>query len=551
MTRLLLLALAAPLAAAAQQPTAPAITDADLRVRLGIFAHDSMGGRQAGTEDHRRATRYLVAELQRLGLKPAGDSGTFLQAVPFVRRTLAADARLVLGDSSLVPWEDFAVTEASSATRSVDGAEVVYAGTLGAPPDSLLAADAARGKLVVLSLPENPSGQRLEELLGALLSGRYAGAAGIGVLDAYRPNPFLAARARQARLELDTRAAGDTSPPSPLFLAFAPKASAALRATAGGATLRPGTRLGSARGDVRQRSEPSPSYNVVAVLPGRDRRAAAQYVALGAHSDHEGPTTRAVDHDSLRAFHQALVDAGAEDPFTGTAAQRAAAARVNVDSARRGAPARPDSIRNGADDDGSGSMALLEIAEQMATARQRPRRSVLFVWHTGEELGMVGSGWFTEHPTVPRDSIVAQINVDMIGRGGPRDVAKLGGPGYLQVIGSKRLSSELGRLVEDVNRAGKHDFTFDYQYDAPGHPQQYYCRSDHYSYARFGIPVAFFSTGGHADYHQVTDEPQYLDYGKLARVTRFVGALAQRLADLDQRPVVDGPVTGPDAPCVQ
>jgi hypothetical protein len=306
---------------------------------------------------------------------------------------------------------------------------------------------------------------------------------------------------------------------------------------------------------VRQRSEPSPSYNVVAVLPGRDARVAGQYVALGAHSDHVGLTPRPADHDSLRAFNQALVDAGAEDPFTATAAQyAAAAAKVNVDSLHRARPARADSIRNGADDDGSGSMALLEIAEQMATApaRQRPRRSVLFVWHTGEELGMVGSGFFTEHPTVERDSIVTQINIDMIGRGGPHDVAKLGGPKYLQVIGSRRLSSELGGIVEMVNNRGKHGFAFDYQYDAPRHPQQYYCRSDHYSYARYGIPIAFFSTGGHADYHQLTDEPQYIDYGKLARVTGFVADLARHVADLGHRVAVDGPVPDdPNAPCVQ
>jgi Zn-dependent M28 family amino/carboxypeptidase len=151
---------------------------------------------------------------------------------------------------------------------------------------------------------------------------------------------------------------------------------------------------------------------------------------------------------------------------------------------------------------------------------------------------------------VPRDSIVAQLNIDMIGRGGPHDVAN-GGPDYLQVIGSRRLSTELGDLVEAVNRDGKHRFNFDYQYDAPRHPQQYYCRSDHYSYARFGIPIAFFSTGGHADYHQVTDEPQYIDYDKLARVTRFVSDLAQRVANLAHRLDVDGPVPDPNGQCVQ
>jgi Zn-dependent M28 family amino/carboxypeptidase len=209
-----------------------------------------------------------------------------------------------------------------------------------------------------------------------------------------------------------------------------------------------------------------------------------------------------------------------------------------------------DTIHNGADDDGSGSMTLLEVAETFARASAKPRRSVLFVWHVAEEKGLFGSSYFSENPTVPRDSLVAQINMDMVGRGSAADITN-GGPGYMQVIGSRRLSTELGDLVESVNTAGNHGFTFDYQYDAPGHPQQYYCRSDHYMYARYGIPVVFFSTGSHADYHQVTDEPEYIDYEKMARVASFVADLTRSVANLDHRVVVDKPKPDPAGRCVQ
>lgn len=205
---------------------------------------------------------------------------------------------------------------------------------------------------------------------------------------------------------------------------------------------------------------------------------------------------------------------------------------------------------NGADDDGSGSMGLLEIAESVARGASRPRRSLLFVWHSGEESGLQGSRWFTDHPTVPRDSIVAQVNIDMIARGGPADVPN-GGPGYLEVLGSRRLSTELGDLVERVNTDGRYGFKFNYAYDANGHPDQYYCRSDHAMYARYGIPIVFFSTGSHRDYHQVSDEPQFLDYDKFARVVTYVAALAGRVADLDHRVVVDKPRPDPKAPCQQ
>jgi Zn-dependent M28 family amino/carboxypeptidase len=204
-----------------------------------------------------------------------------------------------------------------------------------------------------------------------------------------------------------------------------------------------------------------------------------------------------VDHDSLRAYNRVMRPRGAdsEDEAPPTAAQMAQIRQIR-DSLRRANPVRRDSVFNGADDDGSGVVAMLEIAQHLASLETKPRRSTLFVFHTAEEKGLYGAQWFTDHPTVPRDSIVAQVNIDMIGRGAASDLPE-GRPGYVQLIGSRRLSTELGDLVEAVNDRGGHGLTFDYQYDANGHPDQYYCRSDHYEYARFGIPVVFLSTGGH------------------------------------------------------
>jgi hypothetical protein len=295
---------------------------------------------------------------------------------------------------------------------------------------------------------------------------------------------------------------------------------------------------------------PAPARNVVGILPGSDPALTHEYVALGAHNDHIGTTSVAVDHDSLRAYNQALHNLGAVDPFSEVDSAKRAAIHINVDSLHRLRPARRDSIDNGADDDGSGTVALLEIAENLAAEKHHPKRSILFVSHTGEELGLYGSEYFTDHPTVPRDSIVAQLNMDMIGRGDSADIAG-GGPTYLQLVGSRRLSTELGDIVEAVNKTEKRPFVFDYQFDANGHPENIYCRSDHYEYARYGIPIVFFTTGQHEDYHQVTDEPQYIDYDHLARVATFVRDVAVHLADLDHRPVVDKPKPDPHGVCRQ
>jgi Zn-dependent M28 family amino/carboxypeptidase len=291
-----------------------------------------------------------------------------------------------------------------------------------------------------------------------------------------------------------------------------------------------------------------PARNVVAVLPGTDRALRGQYVAIGSHNDHVGTESEPVDHDSLLVFNRMFRRQGADEPAQAMTPETEAAFRQALAARRAAGPARLDSIYNGADDDASGSASMLEIAQHLAA--NRPRRSVLFVWHTAEELGLYGSEYFTDHPTVPRDSIVAQLNIDMLGRGTGSDLAG-GGPGYLELVGSRRLSTQLGDLVEEVNRTGRFGFTFDYTNDAPGHPQQIYCRSDHANYARYGIPVTFFTTGGHSDYHMLTDEAQYIDYDKLAGVSRFIAAVTTAVGNRAGRLVIDKPVAGPDAPCEQ
>jgi hypothetical protein len=303
-----------------------------------------------------------------------------------------------------------------------------------------------------------------------------------------------------------------------------------------------------------QGGPPGTARNVIAILRGSDPVLREEFVAIGAHNDHVGLNRSGpVDHDSLKAFNSELTRLGAPHWNGARAAKRdslRALISLNLDSIRRLRPARPDSIRNGADDDGSGVVTVLEIAEELAKMPVKPKRSVIFVWHTAEEKGLLGAKWFTEHPTVPREKIVAQLNMDMVGRGSASDIEG-GGPDYLQLVGSRRLSSELGDIVEQVNSKSARPFKFDYQFDANGHSERIYCRSDHYMYARYGIPITFFTTGLHPDYHQVTDEPQYIDYPKMQRVAEFVRDITVTVANLDKRPAVDKAVGDPAAPCVQ
>jgi hypothetical protein len=398
-----------------------------------------------------------------------------------------------------------------------------------------------------MSVPNGPDGKPVWGGNRQQLTGYYLGAAGVAVvsLDAVD-------QATRAQLLAPAQTFKDDESDAPSVPAFLYVTQAMGEALMGAplAGISKGAMGRTIHGSLKWNDVPAPGRNVVAILPGSDAKLKGQYVALGAHNDHVGFNSEPVDHDSLRAFNTIVRPQGEDDQPRPATAEENAKIRVILDSLRKIHKPRLDSIYNGADDDGTGSMALLEIAEAFAKGADKPKRSLVFVWHAGEEKGLWGSEYFTDHPTVPRDSIVAQLNMDMIGRGGAQD-EKGGGPGYVQLIGSRRLSTELGDLVEAVAKTEPMKFHFDYQFDANGHPQQYYCRSDHYEYARYGIPITFFSTGGHRDYHQVTDEPQYIDYDQLTGVARLVHDVALRVANLDHRVVVDKTKPNPKAQCVQ
>ena len=523
------------------KPTQTAITPADAMSRLYIFADDSMMGRRAGEVGGLKGTAYIEREVRRLGLVPAGDNGTFFQAVPLYNRTLDVTSRLNADSIALTAGTDYVPFHPGGKPRSLDGLQVIYAGNM-ADPESMISAQQGVGKIVAIT--GTTSG----------LDRKYPTAAAYIV---FRAEAALG-QARRFAMNPATLMKSDDDTVTASYTLVVPNQAAAKFLGVPLENARPGTVGRTLHGEIRYTVADAPARNVVAIIPGSDPRLKNQFVAIGAHNDHLGlRRAGSVDTDSVRAFNeiaQRIYTARTHElpdfPGSGITPEERAKIKINLDSLHAIRPARLDSIYNGADDDGSGTVGALEVAERFAGAKVKPKRSLIFVWHTGEEEDLYGSTWFTDHPTVPRDSIVAQLNIDMIGRGETADIPG-GGPGYLQLIGSRRLSTELGDLVESVNKSYSSPFKFDYQFDAAGHPEQYYCRSDHYEYARYGIPITFFSTGGHVDYHQVTDEPQYINFPHLVKVASLVADVADRIANLDHRVVVDKPKPDPHGQCVQ
>jgi hypothetical protein len=243
--------------------------------------------------------------------------------------------------------------------------------------------------------------------------------------------------------------------------------------------------------------ETAMTRNIVAIAEGSDPKLKSEYVAMGAHYDH-----------------------------------------IGMDSSLKG-----DQIYNGADDDGSGTVSILNISKAFLTSTARPKRSILFVWHCGEEKGLWGSEYYNKHLTVPKGSIVAQLNIDMIGRsrkvGDSNPLNKsLTGENAIYVIGTTMMSTRLGEIVHGVNEKYL-KLDYDKRYDDPKDPNQFFYRSDHYNYAKNGIPICFWFDGEHEDYHRVGDEVSKIDFAKMEKIARTVYLTGVTVANEATRPPVD------------
>ncbi|MEL6804534.1 MAG: M28 family peptidase, partial [Bacteroidota bacterium] len=199
---------------------------------------------------------------------------------------------------------------------------------------------------------------------------------------------------------------------------------------------------------------------------------------------------------------------------------------------------RGDVIFNGADDNGSGTSTVLEMAQAFMLAKQNghgPRRSIAFMLVSGEEKGLLGSQYYVEHPIFPLEQTIANINIDMVGR---IDEKHAENPFYIYVIGSDRLSTDLHRINEEANERFT-QLELDYTYNAEDDPNRYYYRSDHYNFAERGIPAIFFFNGTHEDYHQATDTIEKINFEKMARIGQLAFHLAWDLTNRDERIKVD------------
>lgn len=572
----------------APRPTVQAITANDLRTRLYQFADDSMRGRRVGEPGNYKGTEYIAREFKRLGLTPAGDSGTFFQVLPFGPSGFDTTAMaLQVGGRSLSARRDWVPMAPSpgngvGTTVSVNGVPAVYAGQWG---DTSVMLDPAvfRGKVAVFSAA--PVARAVAASSSAPVSfvscadvpDKFGANAAIAEEARQRANPTAAAAAAQRRpppatAVRDLRAirAGaaavlviglDDMQPAAIDAALTPRlgvqpsqpinpgavgAATISRAVAESLFGKPVAQLGvgdagapvTARWNHAWRLSATPARNVIAVLPGSDPTLEGEYVLVGAHNDHVGVNPVVVDHDSVRAYNMVVRRQGANDPVcVPTAAQQ-----QRIDSLIRVARAirapQRDSIMNGADDDGSGTVVMLEIAEQFA--REKPARSIVFISHQGEEGGLLGSRWFTDNPTIPLTQIVAAHNMDMVGKGRDWQV-KYGGPNSVQMLGARRLSREFGDIIDSVNANIREPMAIDKSWDVPANPLNRFCRSDQVNYVRKDIPVVYMSLGYAVDYHQHTDEPRYIDYDHAARLGRFVHQVMTAVANRPTRPAIAGP----------
>ncbi len=493
-----LVAVIAPAMLAAQTGRAPSldvmrraaltITEADVRRRIFLIADDSMGGRDTPSPGLDKTANYVASEFKRLGLKPGGDNGGYLMRYPIARKQLLA-GRSTIGftngsENVNATFERGAALIGGPTNGEIHGSVVLLGGPINSDsiPES-----AVKGKVVVY-VPQatdqrlNRTGLRQLQQLGT------AGAAGVVVVVSSDT-----AFAQYASIQSFPRTVVGISRAVPI--------AAILERGVVQQVPDAGDQFDQIRAAPNMVLVPMPDWtgtirlqdttltqafapNTVGILEGSDPALRNEYLVFSAHMDH-----------------------------IGTAGRPGAGCR----------PREGDSICNGADDDGSGTVGIMELAEAFSQPGARPRRSVIFLTVSGEEHGLWGSEHFTNNPPVPMGQIVADLNADMIGRNWKDTIVAIG-----------REHSDLGATLSRVNAA--HPELHMAAIDDRWPEERFYFRSDHYNFAVKGVPILFFFNGTHEDYHQPSDSPDKIDAEKESRIVRLLFYLGQEVANAAQRP---------------
>jgi hypothetical protein len=498
-----------------------AMTEQDARTWLGYLASDALQGREVFTEGYGMAATYVAEHLASFGVRPLGDGGTFLQSV--TQRTYKVTRRSSVTIDAAGRSQTFRHGEHVSFPLESGGSQTLTFSSFtlvtesrrsGSTAADIVRREDLRGKFVVY-LPDQPGSSLRRDAAGEDLDlptvmVRRLGAAAVMT---FIPEPPARRTGRGATVaesgaetsQLTTVVPVETPvPPSitadeqvlDLLFSGGSESFAALRARAGKGEALPSTSMSAFTMTVTVDNSfdvtaTQLTANVVGMVEGTDPTLKSTYVIFGAHLDHVGYAR------------------GSE-----------AKGKVNT-------PLAQDRIWNGADDNGSGSVGLLGLARTFAVG-PRPRRSVVFIWHAGEEADLIGSRFMVGSPVVPLDRVQAMFNIDMIGRN--RD-DKASEANTVYVIGADRISTDLHNLLIATNSTLERPMTLDFEFNDPADVESFYTRSDHYSYAAAGIPVAFFFCGTHDDYHANSDTADRILYPKLLRVADLIYRVGFAVAD--------------------
>lgn len=464
-----------------------AITTADAKKWLAYLAGPECMGRGTGQHGYQKAADYVAARFKEFGLKPIGENGSYFQQVPFVRYRLDGNGSSISnadGSNRMVAAKNFSMNTGGADLEV--SSPVVFIRSKGNA--SLPNPEAVKGKIVVLFPDGGPVSPRVrQDLFRAEASLIFNVVDGVGepVWNASRGKlaDFRPRAGRRATGNISTKAAQSLLQANGIDREFTSKALAAdtLEVSQGSKDLKV---------SVKAQKEDIGVPNVVGLLEGSDPTLKEEVVAVGSHLDHMGT-------DGVNTWW-------------------------------------------GADDDGSGSTAVIAVAKAFSMNPVKPKRSVLFMCFAAEEMGLIGSAFYASNPIIPLNKTQCLMQMDMVGRDsyGPQNgdrnrIDKVEeNRDTMRLVGSKRISQELDDIIQDVNQF----VGFKFKYDA----EDVYTRSDHYNFARNGVPIAFQFCGFTPDYHQVTDTIEKINYDKIANSAKLCYLTLMKVGNMD-RPLKRNP----------